>query len=92
MGTSRKVAWNHRDRGRYDGLESTKSQHKDYHIRRANIKGIRGYFDGGRSSQGVGIGWVVDILVLPHSSTPASWIFDIASEAAHPSDLHGLSG
>ena len=55
-----------------------------YHIRKNDIKGIRGYFDGGRSSHGVGIGWVVDVLVLSHSSSSpsASWIFDIASEAA----------
>ena len=54
-------------------------------IRRDNIKGICGYFDGGRSSHGVGIGWVIDILVLPHTAptlSHASWLHDIASEAA----------
>lgn len=54
-------------------------------LRREQIKGIRGYFDGGRSSHGVGIGWVIDLFVLPlpalqHSQ--GSWLFNIASEAA----------
>eukprot|EP00959_Pyramimonas_sp_CCMP1952_P468170 9492764-Pyramimonas_sp.AAC.1 len=56
-----------------------------YSIGREQIKGIRGYFDGGSSSHGVCIGWVLDIFVLPRTALDPSqgfWLFNIASEAA----------
>jgi len=61
----------------------------------SSVLGVRGFFDGGRSSEGCGGGWVLDLYIFPSlpshlnhlnnldgSASPSGyWWCDVASEA-----------